>query len=92
VRAQPPPHGGEGDGTIPGDEERSERNIGASYEVMVHHLKQHEAVCPSGLAYNVPCPCGRCHVIVCAECGEPLGVGQVAGPSCVHALGLGVKA
>jgi hypothetical protein len=52
---------------------RPEPAVGASEEVLQHHLELHERDCGSGTASTTRvCPCKSCLVWACTRCGEPM--------------------
>lgn len=57
--------------------------LGASTEVMLHHLAEHP--CKNAHALEYPCPCGCAVAILCSECGEPLFLAVDPEEWCEHA-------
>ena len=60
--------------------------IGASREVIEHHIKQHP--CGNVAALNLFCPCRITVVLVCQGCGENVFAAVKPKRWCVHATQL----
>jgi hypothetical protein len=57
--------------------------IGASPEIIRHHLSHHP--CKDAHPIEVLCPCGNAVAILCSECGDPMFLAVNPEVWCDHA-------
>lgn len=66
--------------------------IGASVELVRHHLAEHDRTCTGEFEHaeqKVTCPCGSCAVLLCGRCHGPVLLGMDRDrPVCEHAEAL----
>jgi hypothetical protein len=58
-------------------------HIGASPEVIRHHLDVHP--CKTARVLETECPCGHAVALICSECAEPLFLAVNSEDWCSHA-------